>query len=342
MARLRYNALKTGSAGSGVALSLGASLSSSATSITFNAALTYNNGTAVPTITGSDYIPLEILDSSGNMLEIVWLTAYTSGGTTGTITRGQEGTSGVTHSSGDKIVCSSTVTDIAPTYEDVLADMSGKVHRWKFEETSGSSIADSIGSLTLTLSGSSGTNYNRNITGPTGLGLATNFVSAKADSASIGSLPVGAADRTIVLVFRTTSTAAQTPFSYGTAAAYQLFYPALNVNGITTTLASMSPSVGGSADLLGMTQVPVSDGEWHMCALGLRGGNGKNRFGYLDGIYAQGSYTTAANTVSTGLFRVGQQVDATTQFVGDIADLVVFNRSVSRGELDRLFRAAAL
>lgn len=113
MARLRYNALKTGAAGSGVALSLGASLTNSATSVTFNAALTYNNGTSVPTISGSDYIPLEILDASGNMTEIVWLTAYTSGATTGTISRGQEGTSGVAHSSGDKVIHGPTVDDVS-------------------------------------------------------------------------------------------------------------------------------------------------------------------------------------------------------------------------------------
>jgi hypothetical protein len=95
MARLRYNGLTT---------TLGAALTNSATSVTFGAALTYANGTAVPTITGSDYIPLAILDSSGHLSEVVWLTAYTSAATTGTIARGKEGTSGVAHSSGDKVV----------------------------------------------------------------------------------------------------------------------------------------------------------------------------------------------------------------------------------------------
>jgi hypothetical protein len=94
MARLRYNGLTT---------TLGAALTNSATSITFGAALTHSNGTAVPTIAGTDYIPLAILDTSGHLSEIVWLTAYTSGATTGTITRGKEGTSGVAHSSGDKV-----------------------------------------------------------------------------------------------------------------------------------------------------------------------------------------------------------------------------------------------
>lgn len=104
MARLRYNGLST---------TLGASLTSSATSVTFGAALTHSNGTNVPTIAGSDYIPLAILDSSGHLSEIVWLTAYTAAATTGTIARGKEGTAGVAHSSGDKVVHGPLTDDVS-------------------------------------------------------------------------------------------------------------------------------------------------------------------------------------------------------------------------------------
>jgi hypothetical protein len=103
MARLRYN---------GLSATLGASLTSSATSVTFGAALTHSNGTNVPTIVSPDYIPLAILDSSGHLSEIVWLTAYTAAATTGTITRGQESTTGVAHSSGDKVICSVFAADV--------------------------------------------------------------------------------------------------------------------------------------------------------------------------------------------------------------------------------------
>lgn len=107
MARLRYN---------GLSAALGASLTNSATSVTFAAALTHSNGTNVPTIAGSDYIPLSILDSNGHLSEIVYLTAYTATATTGTIVRGREGTTGVSHSSGDKIAHGNTVLDATPTY----------------------------------------------------------------------------------------------------------------------------------------------------------------------------------------------------------------------------------
>lgn len=103
MARLRYNGLRA---------TLNAALTTSGTTITFAAALTHLNGTAVPTITGTDYIPLCILSpTTGLISEIVYLTAYTTGATTGTITRAQEGTTGVVHSVGDPVQQSATVFD---------------------------------------------------------------------------------------------------------------------------------------------------------------------------------------------------------------------------------------
>jgi hypothetical protein len=127
MSRLRYNGLATGASGSSVALALGASLTSSATSVTFNAALTFDNGTAVPTITGSDVIPLSILDANGMLSEVVWLTAYTTGGTTGTISRGQEGTTGIAHSSGAKIVAAPTALDLTAPQAQLLNYTAGDI-----------------------------------------------------------------------------------------------------------------------------------------------------------------------------------------------------------------------
>lgn len=112
MARLRYNGLATGSAGALSDLTLSGSHTNSTTTLTFNAALTHSNGTAVPTISGSDYFMLSILDGAGHVAEIVKVTAYTSGGTTATVTRGQEGTSGVSHSSGAVVVNAGTVEDV--------------------------------------------------------------------------------------------------------------------------------------------------------------------------------------------------------------------------------------
>lgn len=103
MTRLRYN---------GLTAELGSGLTSSATAVTFAAALTHSGGTNVPTITGTDYIPLAILDSTGKLSEIVYLTAYTAAATTGTITRGRESTTGVSHSAGDAVVHGPNVADV--------------------------------------------------------------------------------------------------------------------------------------------------------------------------------------------------------------------------------------
>lgn len=103
-ARLRYNGLQT---------TLGGSLTNSATSVTFAAALTHSNGTAVPTLAGGDYIPLALCDATtGDLKEIVYLTAYTAAATTGTISRGKEGTTGVAHSTGEVVMCTPLVSDI--------------------------------------------------------------------------------------------------------------------------------------------------------------------------------------------------------------------------------------
>lgn len=103
MARLKYNGLRA---------FLGASLTNVATTITFSAGLKHSNGTNVPTITGSDFIPLTLLDpTTGLILEVVYLTAYTAAATTGTISRGQEGTSGVAHSNGDPVVHDAMAAD---------------------------------------------------------------------------------------------------------------------------------------------------------------------------------------------------------------------------------------
>lgn len=103
MARLRYNGVET---------TLGSGLTDgSDTSIDFAAVLTHDGGTNVPTISSPDYIPLSILDANNKVVEIVYLTAYTAGATTGTITRAREGTSGAARASGLKVVHAPTVAD---------------------------------------------------------------------------------------------------------------------------------------------------------------------------------------------------------------------------------------
>jgi RES domain-containing protein len=87
MARLRYNLLEA---------TLAADIVAADTAITFTAAL-QEGGVDVPTIVPDDYIVFRIDQ------EIIYLTAYTAGATSGTISRGQEDTVAADHFAGSAV-----------------------------------------------------------------------------------------------------------------------------------------------------------------------------------------------------------------------------------------------
>lgn len=102
MARLRYN---------NAAGALGSpALTATATTITFASAPVF------ATLVAPNYIPLALDPPQGPTpnpsFEIVYLTAYTAGATTGTITRGQEGTTGQAHNVGAVWAQAVTLLDI--------------------------------------------------------------------------------------------------------------------------------------------------------------------------------------------------------------------------------------
>lgn len=113
MARLRYNGLRA---------TLAADLLTAGTTITFAAPLEHEDG-SVATLSGSDYLALTILDATGTPEEIVHLTAYTSGATTGTVARAQEGTAATDHATGAKVIHAPTIADFAAPALDDLTDV---------------------------------------------------------------------------------------------------------------------------------------------------------------------------------------------------------------------------
>lgn len=333
MARLRYNGLRA---------ALGASLTNSATSVTFAAALTHSNGTNVPTLAGIDYIPLAILDSSGHLSEIVHLTAYTAGATTGTIRRGQEGTAGVTHASGDAVIQGALVADIAghDTYDiGVTAELgSSVVHRWKFDEASGTSVADSVGSLTGTLSGT----VTRDVTSRTG--KATTFgASALMVTSGLGNIPIGNTARCFVVIYRTTSdTIQQTLVGYGTNSTRQWWDadhstsdgPQLSTWGDDFNPAVRTPVVGPEI-------LSPSGRNWRMAAFGYNP-NTQEVYAYRDGVMFSKQLAGTLATPSTGNFQVGYPTaTGTTRFSGDMDDVLVANVWPGKRVLDALLAAAA-
>lgn len=76
--------------------------------------ITFASTPQLPTITAPDYMPLTI-DPGTNVpnssMEIVYVTAYSGSGLTATITRGEEGTSGVSHIAGAYWVQAPTAQD---------------------------------------------------------------------------------------------------------------------------------------------------------------------------------------------------------------------------------------
>lgn len=89
MARLRVNNLgdATGSSNP-ITLSSGSATSASWTSAPTN----------MPVVAFPDYVALTVEPNTANE-EIIYVTAYSASATTATVTRAQEGTSGITHTS---------------------------------------------------------------------------------------------------------------------------------------------------------------------------------------------------------------------------------------------------
>lgn len=102
MSRLRFN---------GVAGVLASDLTDTATTIDLLAKLVYAGGD-IPTITAPDYLPLSLLGDGGLVVEVVHLTAYTTGGVTGTIVRAQEGSPASAHLTGTVVVHAPTAADL--------------------------------------------------------------------------------------------------------------------------------------------------------------------------------------------------------------------------------------
>lgn len=105
--RLRYNNIFGTSAANPITFSSGGTTTGS-----------WVSSPGFPTIASPNYVAIVVEPNTANE-EIVYLTAYTSGGTSGTFTRAQEGTSGITHTA-TAWSHSPTVFDFTPLWGDVL------------------------------------------------------------------------------------------------------------------------------------------------------------------------------------------------------------------------------
>jgi hypothetical protein len=208
-----------------------------------------------------------------------------------------------------------------PSWEAVVAALSGKVHRWKFEETSGTNINDEIGSLDLTISST------HTLAQASPLGNAILFTSpGQAVSSGLGSIPVGANPRTILAVWRTS--AAATGFkqicTYGAQVTRQYFR-------LDTSVPSEIRLVAWSDDI-DIDEV-VQDGNWHLTAGLYLGSVADLNVLYHDGESFPRTLAGDLATSSAGNFLVAGSGTIL------VTDMIVFNRALAKWELDRLYAA---
>ena len=105
--RLRFDGLET---------LLASVLDATSSYIFFESTLTHSGGVEVQTIPSipaatGEHVALAILDQNNKLAEIVHLTEYTQGTTTGFVVRGQEGTTPRSHAQGAKVVHAATIED---------------------------------------------------------------------------------------------------------------------------------------------------------------------------------------------------------------------------------------
>lgn len=220
----------------------------------------------------------------------------------------------------------------------LTAAAAGLVHHWQMAETSGAACADSVGSLGLTLTAGS---YTRGIDSP--IGKAVSMVSSYMVSAGLGSIPIGAAARTIGVAFK----AGETPgviVSYGDQAPNRSWL-ALQTS---SSIGNECPyAIGCTGDPLRYTYggPAIRDNNWHLAFIRYNGSRVLSIF--MDGMQHTLYLGAALSFPSTGNFYAGAWYVAGavgntgTQTIGDI---MVWNRALTVAEIRRLtnaFHAAA-
>jgi Concanavalin A-like lectin/glucanases superfamily len=202
------------------------------------------------------------------------------------------------------------------------------VSRWKVDETSGTTLADSIGSNTLTLNAG----YTLNVTPPAVLTSSTGAIRGTtaciAARGSATGLPNGSASQSWSLWIKATSNAAaQAIFSLTNStltAGAGLFLSAgsllmLEYNGSSTLVSATAPSTGS----------------WHHVAWTYDGSTNANLL-YVDGTQV-GSATAAATTSTTAdVLLTSSDSGTTNPFDGDIDDVRIFSGVLTAAQITRM------
>jgi hypothetical protein len=144
--------------------------------------------------------------------------------------------------------------------------------------------------------------------------------------ASFVGLPIGASARGVFVWIKTTSTALQFFFGYGS-----------NVTGETFSLGLNNGKLYfggfGTADFTG--NISINDGNWHNVGVTYDGTTVKL---YVDNVLDTSALRTL-NTVATDLY-IGS-INGTSIFTGSLDELAIFSRAPSASEIFSLFNSGA-
>lgn len=214
------------------------------------------------------------------------------------------------------------------SFADVLSDYTADlVHAWYCDVASGD-VPDEVASLTLTSTGS-GSAFDYELDSPFGVGTAM-AVPTGADryleSSSLGSIPVGSADRTF-LSFYLTPTSASRVYGYGASSGSQHF----------SLRSRHSPNEvmfhHWSYDIA-LADVSAAN-DWQMAAHGVVDGH---FVGFHEGRWV--SYSQGLNTSSANPFRMFDSYVESSNAAGmTIARVYVFDRWLGVAAIERFWRA---
>lgn len=261
-----------------------------------------------------------------------WYIASTSGATgpVGASGAGGAGASGATGATGAGATGATGAGGGGTvSYDSLISGMSGLVHRWKFEEASGNFI-DAVGSLTLAASGT----FTYGVTGGPVSGSVGSIQfgsGAVGITSGLGSIPVGNAARSFILVFQgpgTDYTSKQNLLCYGAPSTRQWWSSFLNDGTPGDT------SLDTYADDL-ITAAQGVDATWHLLVL-TYDGNGNTSFS-IDGVRYWHTTGGVLNTSSANNFMIGQDNIGYFQLGPAVFDdLAVFNRCLNSYEIVKL------
>ncbi len=211
------------------------------------------------------------------------------------------------------------VLPLMPQTGAAVAITDGLIHLWHMDETSGSSVADSVGGWDLQLQGGA----TLGVPGREGSGV-------RLDGANdfLTSLPVAAnfigSDFTLSLWVQWASAAGKPGMLQFTS---NVGYRDLSID---LSYADLKPLLdANSGSLRVSSSQSIGDGRWHLLSAVRQGASG---FLYLDAVQVGAGSGTLTVTGTADTFQLGKY-DATHFFGGTVDEVAIYGRALSPAEI---------